>query len=417
MRRRFFALSSFALSALVAAAFLAVLAVGGTPAAAAPAETVIKQAVPSGDARFISFVQRLWPLAKARGVSRAIFDQAFLGVTPDPSVTALTKKQAEFVKPSWEYLASATSAARLERGAQMARTYQQVLADLEQRYGVESSVILGVWGMETNFGGFTGGKDVIRSLATLAAMGYRGTYFRDELLGALTILEGRHIARAEFKGSWAGAMGQTQFMPSSFRRFAVDFDGDGHKNIWTSVPDALASTANYLNENGWQKGLSWGFEVALPSGFDYRLRQKSFAEWAQTGVRRRDGRAMPENGEASLFYPAGADGPVFLVTANFNVIKRYNASDAYALGVATLGDRLFGGAPIQASWPVEDPLLGLAQRVELQRTLTRLGYDVGEANGQIGSRTRAAIRDFQERAGLRPDGYAGHKVLEALRIQ
>ena len=415
MRRFFCALSVSALTVLALSGAMTGLLGVSTPLLAAEAVKTNKPAAPASETRFAAFVQRLWPLAKARGVSRATFDLAFLGVTPDPTVAALTKKQAEFVKPIWEYLASATSAARLERGAQMARTYQPVLADLEQRYGVEPSVILGVWGMETNFGGFTGGKDVIRSLATLAAMGYRGTYFRDELLGALTILEGRHVARADFKGSWAGAMGQTQFMPSSFRKFAIDFDGDGHKDIWTSVPDALASTANYLNENGWQKGLPWGFEVVLPKGFDYRQREKSFADWAQTGVRRADGRAMPSEGEASLFFPAGADGPVFLVTANFSVIKRYNASDAYALGVANLGDRLFGGAPIQAAWPVEDPLLGLAQRVELQRTLTRLGYDVGEPNGQIGSRTRAAIRDFQERAGMRPDGYPNRRVLEALK--
>ena len=248
-------------------------------------------------------------------------------------------------------------------------------------------------------------------------IGYRGTYFRDELLNALLILNAQHVARNDFKGSWAGAMGQTQFMPSSFWKFAVDFDGDGHKNIWTSVPDALASTANYLKENGWQSGLPWGFEVRLPKNFDYRQREMSFDQWASVGVMRADGGQFPHDGDARLFYPAGADGPIFLVTANFNVIKRYNSSDAYALGVALLGDRLKGAAPLAASWPTEDPLRELAQRIELQRALSQRGYDIGTPDGRIGSKTREAIRDFQQRSGLRPDGYPDRKVLEALQLQ
>jgi lytic murein transglycosylase len=364
---------------------------------------------------FRAFIDRLWPSAQARGVSRATFTAAFAGITPDQEVIDLTKKQSEFVKPIWEYLASALSSNRLERGGRLAGVNEATLDAVERKYGVDRSVILGVWGMETNFGGFTGGKDIIRSLATLASIGYRGSYFRDELLQALVILEEHHVTRAEFKGSWAGAMGQTQFMPSSFHKFAVDFDGDGRKNIWTSVPDALASTANYLKQNGWQTGLPWGFEVSLPRGFDYHLNRLAFDGWAERGVRRADGGMMPHNGEASLFFPAGADGPAFLVTTNYDVIKRYNNSDAYALGVALLGDRIYGASPVHASWPVEDPILGLQQRVELQSALIALGYDVGEPNGRIGSRTRDAIRDFQDKHGLRPDGYAGRHVLEALR--
>ena len=396
-------------------AFLACLSVV-SPAAFAASASETKATAGSTD-RFSGFVERLWPLARARGVSRFTFDGAFKGMTPDAEVVALTKKQSEFVKPIWDYLATATSAARIERGTKALLENEQAVAAVESRYGVDRSVILGVWGMETNFGSYTGGKDVIRSLATLASIGYRGTYFRDELINALRILEEQHVKRADFKGSWAGAMGQTQFMPSSFWRFAVDFDGDGHKDIWKSVPDALASTANYLKENGWRSGQPWGFEVTLPKGFDYRLHDASFSDWSARGVSRADGRAMPQEGQASLFYPAGADGPVFLVTSNFNVIKRYNASDAYALGVASLGDLLNGGARIRASWPTEDPLLALAQRIELQRALTRLGYDVGDPDGRIGSRTRDAIRDFQERAGLRPDGYPNRRVLEALQTR
>ncbi|NBQ38719.1 MAG: lytic murein transglycosylase [Alphaproteobacteria bacterium] len=334
---------------------------------------------------FRAFVDRLWPIAQARGVSRETFSSAFAGLTPDQDVIDLTKKQSEFVKPIWEYLASAVSANRLERGSKLANVNSNTLDVIEQRFGVDREVVLGVWGMETNFGGFTGGKDIIRSLATLASVGYRGTYFRDELISALLILQQHHVVRADFKGSWAGAMGQTQFMPSSFQKFAVDFDGDGKKDIWTNVPDASGKTAP----------------------------NRCFTE----SVRAADGHAMPRSGEANLFFPAGADGPAFLVTNNYDVIKRYNNSDAYALGVAMLGDRIYGASQLYGTWPVEDPILGLQQRIELQQALTSLGYDVGEPNGRIGSRTRDAIRDFQDKRGLRPDGYAGRRVLEALRVR
>jgi lytic murein transglycosylase len=297
----------------------------------------------------------------------------------------------------------------------MAARWNDTLAAVEAQYGVDRRVVLGVWGLETNFGSFTGGKDVIRSLATLAAMGYRGAYFRDELVTALVILQQKHVSRDAMKGSWAGAMGQTQFMPSSFMRFAVDADGDGHKDIWTSVPDALASTANYLHRNGWKPGLPWGMEVKLPARFDWRAHKGSFAHWAALGVRRADGRALPAAGEASLFLPAGANGPVFLVTANFAVIKRYNASDAYALGVAHLGDRLAGAGPLVAEWPVDEPPLDKAQRVELQQRLAAMGYDIGEADGRLGTKTREALRDFQARRGQVPDGYPGPLALDALR--
>jgi len=382
-----------------------------------PATSTLSVAKPIQTNGFSGFLDRLWPLARARGVTRETFSAAFSGIAPDQEVIDLTKKQSEFIKPIWEYLASATSNNRLERGGKMAGVNASTLDMIEKRYGVDRSVILGVWGMETNFGGFTGGKDIVRSLATLASVGYRGTYFRDELIGALLILQQRHVARADFKGSWAGAMGQTQFMPSSFQKFAVDFDGDGKKDIWTNVPDALASTANYLKLNGWQAGLPWGFEVTIPHGFDYHLHRLTFDDWARQGVRRADGQTMPRSGEANLFFPAGADGPAFLVTDNFDVIKRYNNSDAYALGVALLGDRIYGAGPVQAAWPIDDPILGLQQRVQLQEQLSALGYDVGEPNGRIGSLTRAAIRDFQDKHGLRPDGYAGRRVLEALRVR
>ena len=308
----------------------------------------------SASADFAHFVHALWPQAQARGVSRATFEAAFRGVTPDPDVIARTHKQAEFVKPIGDYLATAVSAKRIEKGQTKAREWKETLEKVERVYGVDPYVVLGVWGMETNFGGYVGDKYVIRALATLAYARYRGDYFKKELLSALQILEAGHIHAKDMQGSWAGAMGQTQFMPSSFNHYAVDFDGDGHKDIWTNVPDALASTANYLKKHGWIAGETWGYEVLLPADFEARggaATYRPFAHWAGKGVTRADGQAMPREGEAALIMPAGASGPAFLVTRNFKVIKTYNNSTAYALGVALLGDRIAGWPALKASWP------------------------------------------------------------------
>ncbi len=365
---------------------------------------------------FKRFVEALWPEARQRGVSRATFDDAFRSVTaPDPKIVALTKKQSEFVRPIWDYVAGAISPARLQRGREAAQAYQAQFEAAERAYGVPRSVILGVWGMETNYGSFTGDIYAVRALATLAFVRYRGEFFRNELLTALQILEDDHVGRDKMRGSWAGAMGQTQFMPTSFMRFAVDGDGDGARDIWSSVPDAIASTANYLKEHGWTKGLPWGFEVALPDGFDFRNLRQTFPGWGQLGVARVDGKALPSGGEATLFLPAGASGPAFLVTANYDVIKAYNASDAYALGVGHLGDRVLGGPAIQGDWPRNERMLDKDQRVEVQKRLMAMGLYQGETDGKHGSKTRVAVREFQLKRGLVPDGYANLPVLEALR--
>lgn len=365
--------------------------------------------------RFHNFVNDLWPMAKSRGVSRETFDRAFADVTPDPQVIELTQKQAEFQKPIWAYVESAVTANRLERGGRLTALSANALDQIEDKYGIDKSVLVGIWGVETNFGSATGGKDVVRALATLAFAKYRGEFFRDQLLTALQILEEGHIARENFKGSWAGAMGQTQFMPSSFKSYAVDFSGDGKKDVWTTPEDALASAANYLKEHGWTTGLPWGFEVILPKGFDFKLHQANFAEWQVKGVIRSDGKAMPSFGEATLFLPAGAEGPALLITSNFNVIKKYNASDSYALSVAYLGDRVLGAPAFKGQWPKTDMAFGMVQKKELQRRLKRLGFYDGDIDGLIGSRTRAAIRTFQLKSGLTPDGFAGPRVLTALR--
>jgi lytic murein transglycosylase len=373
------------------------------------------QAQEVSEAGFQRFVQSLWPAAKARGVSRATFNEAFRGVQPDPKIIALTRKQSEFVRPIWDYINGSVSAQRLQRGREMAAEWSRTLAAVEKTYGVPRSVVLGVWGMETNFGSFTGSIYVVRALATLAYTGYRGDFFKEELLIALRILEEDHIDRDKMLGSWAGAMGQTQFMPSSFMKYAVDGNRDGRRDIWSSVPDAMASTANYLHRQGWRPGLPWGFEVKLPRSFDFRPLRQNFAHWQALGLRRVDGKPMPRAGEATLFLPGGAGGPAFLVTSNYDVIKSYNSSDAYAMGVAHLGDRIAGGLSIQGAWPKDQPMLGRDERQELQERLALLGFYEGETDGKLGSKTREAVRNFQLRRGLIPDGYADDAVLRELR--
>ncbi len=304
---------------------------------------------------FEAFVRGLWPEAERAGVSRATFEAAFAGVTPDPAVMDRTHRQAEFVKPLGDYLATAVSDRRIDTGRAKARDWAEWIARAEARYGVDRYVILGVWGLETNFGGFAGDQSVVRSLATLAFHRYRGTYFRRELLAALRILQARDTDPAHMLGSWAGAMGQTQFMPSSFKSYAVDFDGDGRRDIWGSVPDAIGSTANFLRKHGWIAGETWGYEVELPDGLARSAatgRDAPFAAWAARGVRRADGGAMPVDGRAALLLPAGARGPAFLVTPNFKVIRSYNNSLAYALGVSLLSDRIAGWGPLKGQWPV-----------------------------------------------------------------
>ena len=382
-----------------------------TAVARPPATKPEPAGAPKGD--FSAFVAALWPDAQRAGVSRQVFDAALSGVTPDPKVVALTRKQSEFSKPIWIYVGSAVSGARLAQAAQMGSTYSSTLDWIESRYGVPREIVLAVWGMESGFGANTGGMSVIRSLATLAHVRYRGTFFRDELIQALQILQAGHVTPAGMKGSWAGAMGQTQFMPSSYAAYAVDADGDGHPNIWTSAPDALASTANYLRQKGWQPGLPWLVEVSLPAQMDLSVHRRGFGDWASMGVRRTDGRSLPGSGNANLFMPAGIHGPTFLVGDNFEVIRAYNSSDAYAMGVGHLANRIAGGAGFARTWPAKS--LSHPERAEVQKRLSQLGLYRGEADGRHGSKTREALRSFQARHGLVTDGYADFAVLKALR--
>jgi membrane-bound lytic murein transglycosylase B len=382
--------------------------------------TAIARAKPAPAARsFQLFVESLWPQAQAHNISRQVFDLAFNGVTFDPKVVAHTKTQAEFVKPIWEYLASAVSARRIEQGQAVAQQYQSWLTKAQQKFAVDSSVVIGIWGLETDFGGFAGSDNVIRALASLAYVHYRGDYFQDELIAALQILQEGDIAPGQMKGSWAGAMGQTQFMPSSFQQFAVDFDGDGRRDIWTSAPDAIGSTANYLAKHGWIAGQPWGFEVTLPEGFELKETDSShyapFSAFAERGVKRADGNKLPQSGEAELLITAGLKGPIFLVTPNFKAIKSYNNSTSYALGVALLGDRATGGSALRAAWPVHDRQLNPGQMREMQTRLQKMGYDVGEVDGKIGETVRAALRAYQQKTGQVPDGYPTLALLMKMR--
>ncbi|MGX1789439.1 lytic murein transglycosylase [Bosea sp. NPDC055332] len=364
---------------------------------------------------FDGFLKALWPMAQARGISRKTFDLAFQGVTPDPSIVALTRKQSEFVAPIWSYLNSAVGGGRISRGREMLEAHAGVLSQAESRYGVPKEIILGIWGMETNYGSFKGDKDVIRSLATLANIRYRGDFFRDELLTALELIEKGHVERSELRGSWAGAMGHTQFMPSSYMKYAVDQTGDGHADIWTSTSDAIASTANYLKGYGWTPGLPWGIEVVVPEGFDHNLYRASFSSFRSAGVRRADGGSLPSSGEARLFYPAGHTGPAMLLTANFDVIKKYNSSDAYALAVGHLGDRIVGRPALQGDWPVKAPRLDKAGITDVQRRLKGLGLYNHDADGRIGTGTREAVRQYQLRVGMLADGYPTPALLTRMK--
>jgi len=356
------------------------------------------------------------------GISAELFDQAFAGVTPDMSVIKADRSQPEFSRPVWEYLDGALSPLRIRRGQAMLTQYADILASIEQRYGVDPQTLVSVWGMESNFGQFQGNKSVIRSLATLAYEGRRPEFAQSQLLAALQILQNGDISPQSMLGSWAGAMGQTQFIPTTYNSHAVDFDGDGRRDIWGSAADALASTAHYLKSSGWQHGQPWGMEVRLAPGFDYAQAdgaiRKPVSEWLQLGVSLPAGSALPAGSQdltAALLLPAGHRGPAFLVLDNFRAILKYNNSSAYALGVSLLSQRFGGAGYIQAEWPVDDLPLSRTERLELQSLLSARGHEAGTPDGIIGANTRKAIRSAQQSLGWPADGYPTHKLLESLR--
>ena len=357
--------------------------------------------------------------ALASGISASTFDRAFADIQPDPSVIEADRSQPEFSRPVWQYLEGAISPTRVRNGQRLLNEHAATLGKIEARYGVDRETLVAVWGLESSFGQIMGDKSVIRSLATLAHEGRRPTFARSQLLAALQIIQNGDISPERMRGSWAGAMGQTQFIPTTYNTHAVDFDGDGRRDIWSSSTDALASAAHYLQASGWKTQQPWGFEVQLPERFDYALAdhelRKPLSEWKQLGVS-----GVPAGQDlamASLLLPAGHRGPAFLVLDNFRAILRYNNSSAYALAIGLLSDRFQGRGQITGAWPRGEQPLSRSERLELQERLGASGYAPGEPDGIIGANTRRAIREFQQQLGWPADGHATQELLGQLRAQ
>ncbi|MFT6775077.1 MAG: membrane-bound lytic murein transglycosylase B [Paracoccaceae bacterium] len=358
--------------------------------------------------------------ALAAGIRPALFDRAFQGVTPNARVTELDAFQPEFVRPIWAYLDSAVSATRVAKGREKRAELSRLLADIETRHGVDRDVVLAIWGIESNFGANRGNIGVIEALATLAHHGRRQEFAETQLIAALRILDAGEVAPDAMRGSWAGAMGHTQFIPTSYADYAVDQTGDGKRDVWGEDPsDALASTAAYLARFGWTQGAPWGAEVRLPSGFDLSLADQSVRRgagvWSALGVSLANGAPLPDMGEMSIILPAGADGPAFAAYPNFRVIKRYNNATSYAMAVGILAQRIGGAADPAFAWPRDQRTLTVAEMSEVQALLGLLGHPAGVPDGIIGPNTQAAIRAFQRARGLVPDGHVSAPLLDALR--
>lgn len=368
---------------------------------------------------FDACVKGLRQSALSQGISSAVFDRAMTGVEPDPDVLKAFSFQPEFRTAIWDYLAGLVDQERVDDGRAKLKEWSKVLAEAEQKYGVDRHVIVAVWGVESNYGRIQGKRELVRSLTTLICADKRQAFFRGELLATLRILQNGDIPQDALVGSWAGAFGQTQFMPTTYQRLAVDFDGDGRRDIVGSVPDALGSTANFLKQAGWISGQPWGAEVTIPanySGPSGRRTKQSLAQWKSLGVQTMVASSLPDTTQAALLLPAGPQGPAFLVFRNFDAIYSYNAAESYALAIAHLSDRLKGGQAFKTAWPTDDAGTSRAERREIQQALLKRGYDIGEVDGLIGTKSREAISDFQQSNGMVVNGRAGQQVLKALRV-
>ncbi|MEX8493733.1 lytic murein transglycosylase [Sphaerotilus sp.] len=364
----------------------------------------------------------LKPAALAAGVRSDTFERHTQGLVADLTVIDKLNFQPEFQTPIWDYLAGLVDVERVEQGRALLAQHADVLAQVQQRYGVDPATVVAVWGVESNFGQSFGQYPLVQALGTLSCIGRRQGYFRGELFAALRILQAGHIAPERLVGSWAGAFGHTQFMPSTFERLAVDFDGDGRRDLMDSVPDALASTAHFLAKAGWQGDRAWGWEVQLPAGFSAagqgRKNRQPLSAWATAGLRLADGSPLPAGAEpAGLMTLAGTAGPAFLVTRNFDALYSYNAAESYGLAIAHLSDRLRGGRPFSTPWPTDDAGLSRAERREVQALLSARGHGIGEIDGVLGDRSKAAVRAEQARLGHEVNGRAGQRLLQALRAE
>ena len=363
--------------------------------------------------------------AVAQGVSAERFDQLFAAVSPDLSVLPLLNAQPEFTTPIWDYLAALVDSQRIDDGRARLSQHRALLEQVATQYGVDPATVVAVWGVESDYGRVFGKRPLLQSLATLSCNGRRQPFFKGELLALLKLIDKGDLDPAGLTGSWAGAFGHTQFMPSTYARIAVDGDGDGRRDLVASIPDALASTANYLKQSGWRSGQPWGVEVRLPAGFNAalagRTQRKPLADWRALGLTLVDGKplqapAITDDANAALLLPAGAKGPALLVFRNYDAIYSYNAAESYALAIATLADRLRGGSGLSARWPTDDPGLGRDERRQLQTLLLARGHAIGAADGMVGTATRRAIQVEQQRLGWKEaDGRAGTRILQALR--
>jgi len=400
------------------------VALGLSMAQAVPANTFQKNdviIVAQSQSGFQRWVKNFRAVALTKGVSARTYDRAFKGVKLNTRVMQLDRKQAEFSRQIWDYLDTATSPKRVKNGRAMLKKHKRTLNRIEQKYGVDKKVVLAIWGLESSYGKNMGDINIIEALATLAYDGRREKFGKQQLLEALRIIQRGDITANRMMGSWAGAMGHTQFIPTSYQASAQDFTGDGKRNVWdpNDPSDALASTANYLKKAGWTHNQPWGVEVKLPKGFNYgnaSLKVKATpARWTELGVRTVRGKKIPNYGQGSVFLPAGADGPAFVVFKNFFVIKRYNNANSYAMAVGHLGDKIIGGGNFSKEWPRGPGALKLNEKLEVQELLNRAGYDLGEPDGIIGPKTIDAVSAIQISWGRQPNGKADQDFLKVLR--
>jgi membrane-bound lytic murein transglycosylase B len=365
-------------------------------------------------------VAGMWPDAARRGIAEDNFKRFTAGLTPDLRIMDLLDAQPEFTKSIWDYLDILVNDNRLAKGKEMLTRYKAEFDATEKAYGVDRNIIAAIWGIESNYSTQIGDRSVLQSTATLACVGRRQAYFKDEFLSALEILNHGDLRPEQLHGSWAGAFGATQFMPTAFKRYAVDGDGDGRRDVVDDAADLIASTANNLKKDGWQTGQSWGYEVVVPKDFNYmqadRAKIMTMAQWEHLGIRRANNQPFPHPADkAYLLAPAGAEGPGFLMLQNFRVIMKYNPAEAYALAIGHFADRLRGGAPFIQPWPRQERDLSREERLELQQLLAQRGFYRGTPDGQLGGQTREALRNFQASIGTPADGFATADLLEKLR--
>jgi len=396
--------------------FLALSLIAALPAGA---QTAVD--APRSNAGLQDWITAFRAKALAAGIDAQVYDAAMADVTYAPKVVERDRNQSEFTKTIWDYLETAVSDARINNGRAALRREQTALAAIETRYGVPAQILTAIWGLESAYGTFRGNDPVLTSMASLAYDARRAEFFETQVIAALRIVQNGDTSLENLQGSWAGAMGHTQFMPGSFIDHAVDWTGDGKRNIWEEDPkDALASSAAYLAANGWVSGQPWGVEVHLPDRFDYLLANrevlKTPTEWAGLGVLDVARKAVPDHGPASILLPAGAEGAAFMIFKNFEVLESYNTADAYVIAVGHLADRIMGAGPLAADWPVQDRALSYAERIELQERLTAQGFDTQKIDAKIGPLTVNAVRGWQLAQGEVPDGYASPRFLERLRL-